>query len=74
MDKRWEKLGEILVTYSTRVAPGERVMIAMMEPETYPLAKGVYQATIRAGAFPQVQFLSETLRRCCIETRKPGTD
>jgi aminopeptidase len=63
MDKRWEKLGKILVDYSTRVAAGERVMIAMTEPETYPLAKGVYQAAIQAGAFPQVQFLSETLRR-----------
>jgi len=63
MDKRWVKLGEILVNYSTRVVPGERVMIAMIEPETYPLAKGVYLAAIKAGAFPQVQFLSETLRR-----------
>ena len=42
MDKRWEKLGEILVNYSTRVVPGDRVMIAMIEPETYPLTKGVY--------------------------------
>ena len=63
MDKRWQKLGEILVNYSTRVVPGDRVMIAMVEPETYPLAKGVYLAAIKAGAFPQVQFLSETLRR-----------
>jgi len=67
MDKRWEKLGEILVNYSTRVVPGERVMIAMIEPETYPLAKGVYRAAIKAGAFPQVQFLSETLRRCVLK-------
>jgi aminopeptidase len=67
MDKRWQKLGEILVNYSTRVVPGERVMIAMIEPETYPLAKGVYLAAIKAGAFPQVQFLSETLRRCVLK-------
>jgi len=67
MDKRWEKLGEILVNYSTRVAAGERVMIAMIEPETYPLARGVYLAAVKAGALPQVQFLSEALRRCVLK-------
>ena len=67
MDKRWEKLGEILVNYSTNVAPGEKVMIAMIEAETYPLARGVYQAAIKAGAFPQIQFLSETLRHSVLK-------
>ena len=67
MDKRWEKLGEILVNYSTRVVPGEKVIIAMIEQETYPLARGVYQADIKAGAFPQVQFLSETLRHSVLK-------
>ncbi len=63
MDKRWKQLGEILVNYSTAVKPGERVMIAMMEVETYPLAHAVYEAVIKAGGYPQIQFLSETLRR-----------
>ena len=62
MDPRWEKLGTLLVNYSTKVRPGERVMIAMMEPETFPLAQAVYRAVIKAGGFPQVQFLSETMR------------
>ena len=62
MDRRWKQLGDILVNYSTEVKPGERVMIAMREPETLPLVQGVYEAAIKAGAFPQVQFLSETLR------------
>lgn len=62
MDKRWKKLGDILINYSTEVKPGERVMIAMTEPETFPLVQGVYEAAIKAGAYPQVQFLSETLR------------
>jgi aminopeptidase len=62
MDRRWKQLGEILVNYSTEVKPGERVMIAMAEPETLPLMHGVYEAAVKAGAFPQVQFLSETLR------------
>lgn len=62
MDKRWKQLADILVNYSTEVQPGERVMIAMMEVETFPLAHAVYEAAVKAGAFPQIQFLSETLR------------
>ena len=67
MDKRWEQLGEILVNYSTKVKPGERVMIAMIEIETWPLAHAVYEAAIKAGAYPQIQMLSETLRRSFLE-------
>ena len=62
MDKRWKQLGDILVNYSAAVQPGERVMIAMVEPETLPLVYGVYEAAVKAGAYPQVQFLSEALR------------
>jgi aminopeptidase len=61
-DARWARLGDLLVNYSARVKPGERVMIAMGEVETLPLVQAVYAAAIRAGGFPQVQFLSETLR------------
>ncbi len=66
MDPRWRQLGQLLVTYSTGVQPGERVMIAMGEPESFPLAQAVYEATVRAGGFPQVQFLSERLRHAVL--------
>lgn len=62
MDRRWHELAEVLVNYSTAVQPGERVMIAMLELDAYPLAAAVYEAVIQAGGYPQVQFLSETLR------------
>ncbi len=62
MDKRWKQLGELMVNYSTGVKPDERVMIAMSEVETYPLVYAIYAAAIKAGAYPQVQFLSESLR------------
>jgi aminopeptidase len=71
MDKRWKRLGEILVNYSTRVKPGERVMIAMIEIETWPLAQAVYEAAVKAGAYPQIQLLSETLRRSILEFGNP---
>jgi aminopeptidase len=67
MDKRWKQLGELLVQYSTGVRAGERVMIAMAEVETYPLAHAVYEAAIKAGAYPQIQFLSESLRHALLK-------
>lgn len=67
MDKRWKQLAELLVRYSTAVQPNERVMISMAEVDTYPLASAVYEAAIKAGAYPQVQFLSETLRHALLQ-------
>ena len=67
MDKRWQQLGDLLVNYATAVRPGERVMIAMGEVESLPLTEAVYAAAVRAGAYPQVQFLSETLRHALLK-------
>lgn len=67
MDKRWKELGSLLVNYSTEIKPGERVMIAMTEIETYPLVRAIYEACIKAGAHPQVQFLSEELNRSLLK-------
>jgi aminopeptidase len=71
-DPRWAELGTLLVTEATRVRPGERVMIAMGEVDSFPLARGVYEACIRSGALPQVQFLSETLRDSLLRLGSPG--
>ena len=67
MDPRWLQVADVLTGWSTRVQPGERVMIAMIEAETFPLAHAVYQACIKAGAFPQIQFLSEKLRHSLLK-------
>jgi aminopeptidase len=66
-EERWGQLGDLLVNYSARVKPGERVIIAMGEVETFPLVQAVNAAVIRAGGFPQVQFLSETLRHALLK-------
>ncbi|HEY9595307.1 MAG TPA: aminopeptidase [Spirochaetia bacterium] len=71
MDPRWRQLGEILVSWSTGVKPGEKVMIAMGEVDSFPLVSGVYEAVIRAGGYPQVQFLSETLRHQLLRHGSP---
>lgn len=67
MDQRWKQLGQLLVNYSMEVKPGEKVMIAMGEVEAYQLALAVYEACIRAGAYPQVQFLSEEFNRLVLK-------
>jgi aminopeptidase len=66
-DPRWSQLAEILVDYSTRTRRGDRVLITMMEPETFPLTLAVYERAVRAGAFPQVQFASAYLERALLE-------
>ena len=65
-DRRWSQLGEILVNYSTRTRAGDRLLITMMEPETFPLTIAVYEHAVRAGAFPQVQFASAYLERALL--------
>ena len=67
MDERWNQLGELLVNYSMKVQPGEKVMIAMVEPESYSLMHAIYEHVIKAGGFPQVQFLSEELNRLALK-------
>ena len=71
MDKRWKTVGEVLVGHSTNVQPGERVMIAMLEIESFPLAQAVYEACIKAGAYPQIQCLSEKLRHVLLKYGNP---
>jgi len=71
LDERWERLAEILVRYSTRVQPGERVLINMMETETEPLVEAVYREAVRAGGLPEVYYSSDFLKRALMTD---GTD
>ena len=57
----WLDLAKILVSYSTQVSPGDKVLITMREPETLPLVRAVYAEAIRAGALPYVEFQSDYL-------------
>jgi aminopeptidase len=65
-DPRWTELASILVDYSTRTGRGDKLLIAMTELETFPLTLAVYEAAVRAGAFPQVQFASAYLERALL--------
>jgi len=67
MDRRWNKLGEILVNKSAKVKSGEKVMIAMVEPEAFELTKAVYEEVIKVGGYPQVQILSEEFKHSLLK-------
>ena len=72
MDPRWEKLGNLLVGYSVDVCRGDRVLIAMGELDSYPLCRAAYAAAVRAGAYVQVIFNSETLDQALLEFGNEG--
>ena len=63
VDNRWDQLADILVNYSTKTKPGDKVQITMMELDTFPLARAVAKAAIKAGALPHVEFQSAYLER-----------
>lgn len=59
----WQKLADILVNYSTKTQKGDRVLITIMEVDTFPLARAVYASAVKAGALPYVEFSSAYLER-----------
>ncbi|MYD10597.1 MAG: aminopeptidase [Chloroflexi bacterium] len=66
MDPRWAQVADVLVGHSTALRAGERVMIAMGGLACAPLTHALYEACIKAGALPQVQYLSGELRRALL--------
>jgi aminopeptidase len=63
IDSRWEQLAEILVNYSTETRAGDKVLITMMELDTFPLAMAVHAGAVKAGALPHIEFQSVHLER-----------
>lgn len=63
IDQRWQEVAKILVNYSTEVKRGEKVLITMMELDTYPLAIAVYSQVVKAGGQPHIEFQSSSIDR-----------
>ena len=61
-DPRWKALGHTLIHDSLGVKPGQKLMIAMHEIESYPLALAAYSACVAARGYAQIQFWSEALK------------
>lgn len=71
-DPRWTAVADLLVTWSTNVQPGERVLITMVEPETYALACAVHASVIAAGGIPHVEFQAARLERDLLALGSPA--
>ncbi len=63
-DPRIENLAKILVHYSTRVKPGDKVMIRgfPLEPIATPLIAEVFREVLKAGGHPHIAVDLEDLR------------
>lgn len=59
-DPRLDRLADVLVRYSTRVKPGDWVVIAS-EAAAMPLVEATFEAVLRAGGHPEWSVRSETL-------------
>jgi len=61
MDTRIKKMAHAIITYSTNVQPGERVLIRATSPAAEPLVQALYQEALRAGAyaFPYIHLRDE---------------
>ncbi|MBG56438.1 MAG: hypothetical protein CL935_04850 [Deltaproteobacteria bacterium] len=53
----------MLVNYSTNTVSGDRVLITMMEVDTWPLARAVHKTVVKSGAHPHIEFKSTLLQR-----------
>lgn len=62
-DPRWRDLAGILAGHATGVQPGDRVLVAMREVETLPLATAVVERAARLGARPQAIFTTAAFDR-----------
>lgn len=63
IDPRDVKLADILVNYSTRIQPGEKVLIRYVGTECIPLIRQIVKDVYKAGGLPFVQGEDETIHR-----------
>jgi aminopeptidase len=54
LDIRTQKMAEVLINYSTRIKPGERILIRSTSPAGQPLCQALYEEALRAGGLPVV--------------------
>ena len=54
MDNRIQKMAYVLINYSTKVQPGERVLIRSTSPAAEPLCQALYEEALKAGGLPVV--------------------
>ncbi len=61
MDSRIERMADVIVNYSLKIQPGERVLFRSTSPAGQPLIQALYQAALKAGgeAFAYIHIAEE---------------
>ncbi len=52
MDSRVQKMAQVLVNYSTKIKPGEKVLFRGTSPAAQPLIQALYEEALKVGAHP----------------------
>src|SRR4030042_6676627 len=60
-DSRYTRLAKTSCRWSIRVRPEEKVLINCYSSFGWPLAKEVYKEALFSGAFPEINYKSDTL-------------
>lgn len=63
MDERIQNLARILVEYSCRVQPEEKVLISVTGAEPYALVRALIKNIYNAGGYPYVELLDQRIQR-----------
>ena len=71
-DPRWDALAEILVNHSTRLQPGETVLIECFDLEDSTLPRLLVQKAARKGAYPLVETKDNRVVRELIRQASEG--
>ena len=61
VDERINKLAHNLVSYSTKVKKGEKVLIDLFGQEAIPLGKELVKEVYNAGGLPVVKIYNEEI-------------
>lgn len=71
-DPRWDALAEILINHSTRVGPGETLLIECFDLDDSTLPRLLVQKAARKGAFPLVETKDTRILRELIKNGSEG--
>ena len=52
MDTRIQKMAHVLINYSTKVKPGDRVLFRGTSPAAQPLMQALTEETLKVGGHP----------------------
>src|SRR5579884_3151707 len=71
VDLRVQKLAKVLVQYSLRLQPGDKLQIVSADVAA-PLIREVYREAVRAGAYPETHIIIDGLEEILLKDGNDG--